>query len=85
VRRFNGTQQQAMFIAWFFLPLSLFLMSGCSPIESMPNWAQQITLFNPIRYFVEIIRMVMLWGYFSDISTPFFIFLLCVVINGLAV
>jgi hypothetical protein len=29
--------------------------------------------------------MVMLWGYFSDISTPFFIFLLCVVINGLAV
>jgi ABC-2 type transport system permease protein len=72
VRRFNGTQQQAMFIAWFFLPLSLFLMSGCSPIESMPNWAQQITLFNPIRYFVEIIRMVMLWGYFFRYLNSFF-------------
>jgi ABC-2 type transport system permease protein len=42
------------------------------PIESMPNWAQQVTLFNPIRYFVEIIRMVMLKGAtFSDISRPF--------------
>jgi ABC-2 type transport system permease protein len=38
-------------------------MSGLfTPIESMPNWAQQVTLFNPIRYFVEIIRMVMLKG-----------------------
>jgi ABC-2 type transport system permease protein len=49
-------------------------MSGLfTPIESMPNWAQQVTLFNPIRYFVEIIRMVMLKGAtFSDISRPFF-------------
>jgi ABC-2 type transport system permease protein len=53
----------------------------------MPNWAQQITLFNPIRYFVEIIRMVMLKGAtFSDISTPFFIIsFYAVVINGFAV
>jgi ABC-2 type transport system permease protein len=63
-------------------------MSGLfTPIESMPNWAQQVTLFNPIRYFVEIIRMVMLKGAtFSDISRPFF-YLLCFffIINGFAV
>ena len=39
------------------------LMSGLfTPIESMPDWAQKITEFNPIRYFVEVMRMVMLKG-----------------------
>jgi ABC-2 type transport system permease protein len=59
ISNYTDTQQQAMFIAWFYS--DFFLMSGLfTPIESMPNWAQQVTLFNPIRYFVEIIRMVML-------------------------
>jgi ABC-2 type transport system permease protein len=40
----------------------------------MPDWAQKLILLNPIRYFVEIIRMVMLKGArFSAISRPFFI------------
>ncbi|MGK0322919.1 MAG: ABC-2 type transport system permease protein [Psychroserpens sp.] len=28
----------------------------------MPEWAQTVTEFNPIKYFVEIMRMVMLKG-----------------------
>jgi ABC-2 type transport system permease protein len=53
----------------------------------MPQWAQNITLFNPIRYFVEIIRMVMLKGAtFSDISFQFFVIILyAIILNGLAV
>jgi ABC-2 type transport system permease protein len=52
----------------------------------MPNWAQQVTLFNPIRYFVEIIRMVMLKGAtFSDISRFFIIAFYAFIINGFAV
>jgi ABC-2 type transport system permease protein len=58
-----------------------------TPIESMPQWAQNLTLVNPIRYFVEIIRMVMLKGAtFSDISFQFFI--ICIyafVLNVLAI
>jgi len=64
------------------------LMSGLfTPIESMPVWAQNITLLNPIRYFVEIIRMVMLKGAaFSDISKPFFMILIyAILLNGIAV
>jgi ABC-2 type transport system permease protein len=39
------------------------LMSGLfTPIESMPGWARVITWFNPIAYFVEVMRMVMLKG-----------------------
>jgi ABC-2 type transport system permease protein len=53
----------------------------------MPQWAQNITLFNPIRYFVEIIRMVMLKGAtFSDIALQFYIIALyAFILNGLAV
>lgn len=68
------TQQQAMFIAWFFMVIFILMSGLFTPIESMPEWAQNITIFNPIRYFVEIIRLVMLKGAgFADISKQFLI------------
>jgi ABC-2 type transport system permease protein len=53
----------------------------------MPQWAQNITLFNPIRYFVEIVRIVLLKGAtFSEISFQFFVIVLyAVILNGIAV
>ena len=83
----TDTQQQAMFIAWFFTVIFILMSGLFTPIESMPQWAQQLTLVNPIRYFVEIIRMVMLKGAtFSDISSQFLVIVLyAFVLNGLAV
>lgn len=62
ISNYTETQQQAMFIAWFFVVIFILMSGLFTPIESMPDWAQKITLLNPIRYFVEIIRMVMLKG-----------------------
>jgi len=56
------TQQQAMFIAWFFLVIFVLMSGLFTAVESMPKWAQTITLFNPVRYFVDIMRRVMLKG-----------------------
>ena len=83
----SDTQQQAMFIAWFFSVIFILMSGLFTPIESMPQWAQNVTLLNPIRYFVEIIRMVMLKGAtFLDISRPFFIIVgYAFVLNGIAV
>jgi len=83
----TDTQQQAMFISWFFMVIFILMSGLFTPIESMPQWAQNITLFNPIRYFVEIIRMVMLKGAsFSDITTQFSIIIVyAVILNTLAV
>ena len=62
VSTFTETQQQAMFISWFLL-IIFILMSGLfTPIESMPEWAQAITRFNPVAYFVEVMRLVLLKG-----------------------
>ncbi len=87
VSTITETQQQAMFIAWFIL-MVFILMSGLfTPIESMPRWAQIITDFNPIKYFVEVMRMVLLKGSgISDISRHFGIMALFgLVTNTLAV
>jgi len=68
ISNFTDTQQQSMFIAWFFTVIFMLMSGLFTPIESMPHWAQRITDFNPIRYFIEVIRMVMLKGSgFKDI------------------
>ena len=68
----SDTMQQAMFVMFFFM-IVLILMSGLfTPISSMPGWAQKITLFNPLRYFIQIMRMVYLKGSgFADLLTQF--------------
>jgi len=87
ISNFTDTQQQAMFIAWFFVVIFILMSGLFTPIESMPEWAQILTEFNPIKYLVEIMRMVMLKGSgFRDIL-PLAIKTLAyaIVMNGLAV
>jgi ABC-2 type transport system permease protein len=69
ISTFSGTQQQYMFIAFFFM-IIFILMSGIfTPAESMPMWAQKFNLVNPVAYLMRINRMVMLKGStFHDIS-----------------
>lgn len=83
----TNTQQQALFLSWFFSVIFILMSGLFTPIESMPVWAQNITLFNPIRYYVEVIRLIMLKGSpFSSISVNFVIISLsAIVMNGLAV
>ena len=58
----SATMQQAMFVMWFCM-LILILMSGLfTPISSMPEWAQAITIFNPLKYLMQVMRMVYLKG-----------------------
>ena len=62
ISTFSGTQQQYMFIAFFFM-IIFILMSGIfTPLESMPRWAQDFNLINPVAYLMRINRMVMLKG-----------------------
>ena len=58
----SATMQQSMFVMWFCM-LILILMSGLfTPISSMPGWAQVITVFNPLKYLMQVMRMVYLKG-----------------------
>jgi len=68
------TQQQAMFIAFFFY-LVFIMMSGIfTPAESMPEWAQKINYINPVAWFMRVIRMILLKGSgFAQIKNEIFI------------
>jgi ABC-2 type transport system permease protein len=62
ISTFSSTQQQFMFIAFFFM-IIFILMSGIfTPLESMPMWAQKFDIINPMAYLMRINRMVMLKG-----------------------
>ena len=56
------TQQQAMFIAWFIMIFTLLLSGFFVPIENMPKFVQYITLVNPFRYFISVLREIYLKG-----------------------
>ncbi|MCK5171591.1 MAG: ABC transporter permease [Bacteroidales bacterium] len=77
----SSTQQQVMFIAFFFM-LVFILMSGIfTPTESMPMWAQNVNIINPFYYFMRVIRMILLKGSgFWDISREFFSLLIYAII-----
>ncbi len=83
----SHTQQEGMFVAFFFMMI-FNLMSGLfTPINSMPDWAKLITQLNPVTHFVEVMRMVVLKGSgFYDIRNHFFIItVVAIVINIWAV
>jgi ABC-2 type transport system permease protein len=87
ISSFSSTQQQAMLTAFFFLIIFALLSGLFTPISSMPEWAQKITLANPVRYFVDVMRMVYLKGSgFADLRGHFVIVcLFAVFFNLLAV
>ena len=47
----------------FFLIMVFILLGGLyTSIDSMPAWAQWITRVNPLAYFIDVMRMVVLKG-----------------------
>jgi ABC-2 type transport system permease protein len=63
------TQQQGMLGAFLFLVPSVILSGFATPIANMPQIVQDITLLNPLRYFMVVLRGVFLEG------TPFHLLL----------
>jgi ABC-2 type transport system permease protein len=59
---FSATQQQAILGAFSFMLPAVLLSGFASPIENMPGWLQPLTLLNPMRHFVEIMRGSLLKG-----------------------
>jgi len=69
--------------------MMIFILMGglYTSIDSMPYWAQVVTWFNPVTYFIDVMRMVVLKGStFSDISRQLGIIgIFAVVLNSWAV
>lgn len=66
------TQQQTVFISFFFMLIFVMLGGIFTPVESMPDWAQIADRINPVYYFVRVMRMIVLKGSgFIDLKIEF--------------
>lgn len=65
ISSFATTQQQGLLGAFMFLVPAIILSGFATPIRNMPEVVQYITLVDPLRYFLVVLRGVFLQG------TPF--------------
>jgi ABC-2 type transport system permease protein len=59
---YADNQQQAMLISFFMMMVFILLSGLYTSIDSMPEWAQFFTRLNPVAYFIDVIRLVVLKG-----------------------
>ncbi|MDR2406971.1 MAG: ABC transporter permease [Bacteroidales bacterium] len=73
ISNYAKSTQQAMFMMFFFV-VTFILMSGLyTPIDNMPHWAKGISYVSPLRYIIQVFRMVYLKGSgFFDLLPQFF-------------
>jgi ABC-2 type transport system permease protein len=87
ISTYTSTQQQAMLLSFFMMMIFILLSGLYTSIDSMPEWAKWITRFNPVTYFIEVMRMVVLKGSgLSDLKNHILIVLgFAVLLNGWAI
>jgi ABC-2 type transport system permease protein len=70
ISTFAATQQQVVLIS-LFTALPLMMLSGAfAPIESMPPFWQTLSLINPLRHYITIVRDILLKGAGLDVIWP---------------
>jgi len=73
ISNISRTQSQAMFVTTFFFMVFILTSGVFTPVESMPEWAQTLNKANPIAYFVEVSRRILLKGAsFGHLKDAFF-------------
>jgi ABC-2 type transport system permease protein len=58
----SATQQQGLLGAFLFMVPAVILSGFATPIANMPDAVQTITLIDPLRYFLVVLRKVFLEG-----------------------
>jgi len=72
VSNYSDTTQQASLVMFFFLVIFILLSGLLTPIAGMPEWAKNITMINPLRYFIEAMRALYIKGSrLQDLSSQF--------------
>jgi ABC-2 type transport system permease protein len=70
ISTFAGTQQQAVLIS-VFTALPLMMLSGAfAPIQSMTPFWQTVSLINPLRHYITIVRDILLKGAGLEVIWP---------------
>jgi len=72
ISNYATTVQQAIFMMFFFMLTFIFLSGLYTPVENMPDWAQLISDISPLKYLMQVFRLVYLKGSsLSQLIRPF--------------
>lgn len=66
----SSTQQEANMAVFLFYMPTVLLSGFAYPISNMPQVIQWFTIFNPMRYFMVVIRSIFLKGVGFDVLWP---------------
>lgn len=58
----SATQQQAMMSSFFVIMPAIMLSGFIFPIENMPRLVQWLTVIDPLRYYMQIVRGIVVKG-----------------------
>lgn len=73
----STNQRQAMLIS-FFITMPVIQLSGAiSPLESMPPFFRDLSLLNPLRYYIVCLKGVLLKGVGVEVLWPQILALAC--------
>ncbi len=62
ISNYSDNMRQAAIVMFFFIVIFVLTSGLISPIASMPDWAQQATRLNPMRYIITAMRELYLKG-----------------------
>lgn len=62
IATYAKSEQQAQLTTFFINPPLVLLSGANSPIAAMPTWLQWVTYLDPMRYYIEVCRGVLLRG-----------------------
>ncbi len=81
------TIQQGMFLMFFVIMTFIFLSGLYTPVTSMPDWAQAVSTISPLKYMIQVLRLVYLKGNTFQELMPQFLALtgFAIFFNGWAV
>lgn len=62
VSNYSSSTQQASLTMFFFLVIFILMSGLLTPIRSMPEWAQWLSLLDPMRHIIEVQRLIFVKG-----------------------
>jgi ABC-2 type transport system permease protein len=58
----SNSQQQAFIGGFLFMMPAMLLSGNLTPLAAMPDWLRPLTLLNPLRYYIQVLRGSLLRG-----------------------
>jgi ABC-2 type transport system permease protein len=87
ISTFSNTQLQAMFVAFFFMMIFMLMSGFFTSVDSMPDWARQVSNLTPVTHFISVVRLIVLKGSgFSHVKMELlYLSVFAVLLNGAAI